>query len=100
MEISGSHTLEMANTNFSGVITNYDDDIVEVPGKFGASFENPMYDEVVRIINVVLFVVIKLDPFFPGACSPARNSHPFKIMPKFVRLFQLSVLLFSHSNME
>lgn len=44
MDISGSHTVEMVDTKFSGQIVDYDGDI-EIPGKFGASFENPMYDE-------------------------------------------------------
>ena len=42
---SGSHNVEMVDTDFSGVI-GYDGDIL-APGDGAASFENPMYDEVV-----------------------------------------------------
>ena len=56
MEISGSNTLnvEMTDTNFSGAVMGYDEDIMNVPGNFGASFENPMYDEMVSIDYFVL----------------------------------------------
>ena len=56
MEISGSNTLnvEMTDTNFSGAVMGYDEDIMNVPGNFGASFENPMYDEMVSIDYFVI----------------------------------------------
>ena len=48
MEISGSNTMtvEMTDTAFSAV--GYDEDI-DAPGKFGASFDNPMYADVVSL---------------------------------------------------
>ena len=40
------------DTKFSGQIVDYDGDI-EIPGKFGASFENPMYDELVSYFSIL-----------------------------------------------
>ena len=47
MAISGSHTVEMTDTAFSGAAVQYDTDLEGVPGKFGESFENPLYNDVV-----------------------------------------------------
>jgi len=48
MAISGSHTVEMTDTAFSGAAVQYDTDLEGVPGKFGESFENPLYNDVVQ----------------------------------------------------
>lgn len=49
MDISGSHTVEMVDTQFSAGYGGYDEEI-EAPGKFGTSFGNPMYDQAVSNI--------------------------------------------------
>ena len=50
MDITGT---ELADTQFSGRVLDYDDNVIEVPGKGGASFANPMYDEAVCDSNFI-----------------------------------------------
>ncbi|XP_065062715.1 protein amnionless-like [Rhopilema esculentum] len=45
MDITGT---ELTDTQFSGTVLDYDDNVIEVPGKSGASFANPMYDEAIH----------------------------------------------------